>query len=460
MAKLRIRDLCFALVLAAPGCKNSDGNVFITLDYSASTVRYRVGEPIQPIAPVLNGSLFANFAVNPALPAGLTLDLGNGEISGTPTAESTEAMFVVSADFEGDTFFTSIEITIGPQLPVSFQSLADGFAIAEIASGLAKPARIARAPDGRLFFVELDTGNIRIIDALGALLPTPFATLPVVTGAESGLFGLALSPSFGTNGYVYVAVASPAAGVDPDRTRIVRFTDVADLGVSETEIVDDLPLDVENNGGEILFDGAGNLFVSIGDNGNPLDAQNATSRAGKVLRYTASGLIPAGNPFAGSPEWCRGLRNTYALTIHPLTAKLFGADNGDTGDDELNFLEPGKNFEWGDATGNLGALLGLKITTWANTIVPTAILFHTGTGEYGELRNGLFVTSYFDEDIRRLELTGPDFTTFDALDLGSETVFATFAPSGNNNKPLDILENPDGSLVVSTFTTIYRIYKF
>lgn len=455
MAKLRIRAVLLALVLATPSCKNQDGNVFITLDYDSSSCRYRVGEAITPIAPVLNGSFFSNYAVNPALPAGLALDLGNGEISGTPAAETAEAMYVVSADFEGDTFFASIEIAVGPQLPASFQSLEEGYAVEELASGLAKPARIARASDGRLFFVELDTGNIRIIDATGALLPTPFATLPVVTGGERGLFGLVLSPSFSTDGFVYVAVASPAAGADPDRTRIVRFTDVADLGTSETEIVDDLPLATTHNGGEIVFDDAGNLFVSIGDNEDPDNAQSSASLAGKVLRYTASGGTPAGNPFVASPEWCRGLRNTYALAIHPVSGDLFGADNGDTDDDELNFLAPGKNFEWGDTTGNLGPLIGVNVTTWSASIAPTAIMFHDGTGAYSELRNELFVTTYLDEDIRLLELGGPDST-----DLESETIFATFVPSGDDNKPLDIVENSDGSLAVSTFTAIYRVYKF
>ena len=454
MVKLRIHAVLLALVVAAPGCDSQDGNVFITLDYDSQTGRYRVGEAITPIAPVLNGSFFSNYAVNPALPNGLALDLVNGEISGTPTAETPEGNFVVSADFEGDTFFTSIEIAVGPQLPASVQSLEDGFAAEEIATGLAKPVKMARAADGRVFFIELDTGNIRIIDANGALLPTPFATLPVVTGGERGLFGLALSPNFANDGFVYVAVASPAAGADPDRTRIVRFTDVADLGTSETEIVDDLPLANTHNGGEIVFDELGNLFVSIGDNEDPSDAQSTASLAGKILRYTASGGIPASNPVAASPIWCRGLRNTFALAVQPVSGALFGADNGDTSDDELNFLAAGKNFEWGDTTGNLGPLIGVIVTTWSAPIAPTAIMFHDGAGG-SELTGKLFVTSYVDEDIRVLGLTGPNSTV-----LQSESTFATFVPSADDNKPLDILENPDGSLVVSTFTTIYRIFKF
>lgn len=448
---------CFALAasFAFSGCKNDSGNVFITLDYVAATGRYRVGEAIAPNAPILSGGLFSNFAVNPALPGGLALDPLDGEITGVPTTETATASYVISADFEGETFFTAVAITVGPQLPASFQSLEEGFAVEEIANGLDTPARIALAPDGRLFFVELDTGNVRIIDATGALLPTPFATVPVLTGGHQGLFGLALSPTFASNGFVYVAAATPASGPDPDRTRIVRFTDVADLGTSETVIVDDLPVSAQNNGGEIVFDATGNLFVSIGDNETAANAQSSSTLAGKILRYTATGAIPAGNPTAGNPEWCRGLRNTYALAVHPITGDLFGADNGDTSDDELNYLAGGLNFEWGDTTGTLGPLIGLRIQNWSTTIVPTAILFHSGSGGYSEFRNELLLAAYGDEDIRRLGLSGTAFTT-----LQSETTFATFVPNANDNKPLDILEAADGSLIVSTFTAIYRIFKF
>jgi glucose/arabinose dehydrogenase len=455
MRKSSIRSALFALVLATAGCSSQDGNVFITLDYDASSVRYRVGEAIAPNAPILNGSFFTNYVVNPALPNGLLLDLGTGEITGTPTAESAETVHVISADFEGETLFSSITIAVGPQLPASFLTLAEGFAVDEIASGLAIPARMARAPDGRLFFVELETGNVRIIDATDALLPAPFATLPVVTGGSRGLFGLALSPTFGSNGFVYVAVASPAGGGDPERTRIVRFTDVADLGTSETELVDDLPLAATTNGGDLVFDPSGNMFISIGDNEDPANAQSTTSLAGKVLRFTAAGAIPATNPTPGSEEWCKGLRDTLGLAIHPGTGTLFGADSGDT-EDELNFLAPGKNFEWGDTTGTLTpAVVGVIVATWSPQIGPAAMVFHPGGGGLSDLQNDLFVAARDAEDIRQLKLSGGSFTEFD-----EEIIFAAFASSGDDNKPLDIEVDSDGSILVSTHTAIYRIFRF
>jgi len=61
------------------------------------------------------------------------------------------------------------------------------------------------SPDARIFFNEKDTGNIRIILQNGTLLSTPFAKVsPIFNGGEAGLLGIALDPSFSSNGYVYV----------------------------------------------------------------------------------------------------------------------------------------------------------------------------------------------------------------------------------------------------------------
>src|SRR5206468_11091453 len=72
-------------------------------------------------------------------------------------------------------------------------------------TGLKFPVPLRFAPDGRIFYTEKDTGNIRIIQQNGALLPTPFATVnPIFNTGEAGLLGIALDPAFSSNNYVYV----------------------------------------------------------------------------------------------------------------------------------------------------------------------------------------------------------------------------------------------------------------
>src|SRR5438093_1763068 len=79
--------------------------------------------------------------------------------------------------------------------------------VTPVLTGLNFPVSLRFSPDGRIFFNEKNTGNIRIILQNGTLLPTPFATVsPIFNGGEAGLLGVALDPSFASNGYVYATL--------------------------------------------------------------------------------------------------------------------------------------------------------------------------------------------------------------------------------------------------------------
>src|SRR5437899_1596082 len=81
------------------------------------------------------------------------------------------------------------------------------------------PVKMAFAPDGRLFYNELKTGNVRIVkDAV--LQPQPFASVQVDTSGETGLLGIAVDPNFATNHFVWVLSSAPTG-----RNVIAHFTD-------------------------------------------------------------------------------------------------------------------------------------------------------------------------------------------------------------------------------------------
>lgn len=87
------------------------------------------------------------------------------------------------------------------------------------------------------------------------------------------------------------------------------------------------------------------LFVTVGDAGNREDAQDRDSLSGKILRLTPDGNVPADNPFADSPVYSFGHRNPQGLAWDG-DGTMYAAEFGQNRWDELNVIEPGRNYGW------------------------------------------------------------------------------------------------------------------
>ena len=346
----------------------------------------------------------------------------------------------------------------GPRnpLPSAWTDLDYYFGVELIAGGSAAPlnmpCKLDQAPDGRLF-VSLLGGQIITIETTAPYNQATWATLSVLGGSEQGLLGIAVSPNFATNNYVFVMACVNAGG---SKQQVIRYEEVGGVGVNPTVIVDNLPTNGTHNAGAIKFLNDGTFVISVGDAGTPADAQTNGETAGRILRYNADGSRPGSNPFTGADqfEWCRGLRNSYGLCVHPNNGTLIGTENGPNNDDELNYLVAAKNYEWGSSGGIPGAQIGVKIRNWPSVIVPTGVTYHSGNGVPGPYANDLYICSYEDVCIYRFLMDGNP-----PVNISSEEVFGQLSTAGNDNKPLDIIEGNDGSLYVSTFTAIWRIFR-
>jgi glucose/arabinose dehydrogenase len=101
----------------------------------------------------------------------------------------------------------------------------------------------------------------------------------------------------------------------------------------------------------IVFAADGTLFMSSSHHRDLEAPQNPMSDIGKILRLNEDGTIPADNPFAGRagyrPEiYSIGHRTVLGLTLHPTTGALWETENGPQGGDEVNIIQPGKNYGW------------------------------------------------------------------------------------------------------------------
>jgi glucose/arabinose dehydrogenase len=239
-------------------------------------------------------------------------------------------------------------------------------ALSDRISGFNLPVDLVNAGDGsqRLFVAELG-GLIRIVRG-GSILSTPFLDLSdMVTCA--GLFGVAFSPDFETDGTFYVAHMIGACDLSIARYRIGSDGNVADPASREEILrvpISD-PSEYAHAGGKIIFGPDSYLYIAIGDgrfwDPPEISGQDPSSLLGKILRIDvqtgdpATYTIPPKNPFVGQsgvrPEiWAMGLRNPWRMSFDSLNGDLFIGDVGQNSFEEINHQDGsslgGQNYGW------------------------------------------------------------------------------------------------------------------
>ncbi|WP_336208741.1 PQQ-dependent sugar dehydrogenase [Nonomuraea sp. LPB2021202275-12-8] len=231
------------------------------------------------------------------------------------------------------------------------------FSRAEVSvTGLQVPWAMAFLPDGSGLVSERNTG--RIMQVRPGQTPSAVATISGVSASgESGLLGLAVSPTYAQDGYVYAYFTSTAGD-----NRLVRLTLSAPQ--TQTVIFSGVPSATIHDGGRIAFGPDGMLYVATGDAGNTANAQNLNTPAGKILRMTPTGGIPSDNPFSGSRVWSYGHRNVQGLAWDA-QGRMYATEFGQNTWDEVNQIVAGGNYGWPTCEGNCGnSSFRSPIVTW------------------------------------------------------------------------------------------------
>jgi quinoprotein glucose dehydrogenase len=316
-------------------------------------------------------------------------------------------------------------------------------------TGLEIPWSLVFLPEARALVAERP-GRIRLIRD-GRLAKDPYAVMAVLHEGEGGLMGLALHPRFPHKPHLY-AMHTYQDGGRP-YNRVVRLRDHGDHGAFDRVIIDRIPGGRFHNGGRIAFGPDGLLYITAGETFDAELAQDLSSLAGKILRVTDEGEIPAGNPFKGSPVYSLGHRNPQGLSWHPETKDLFAADHGPTGEfllfahDEINWIIQGGNYGWPAIIGAPGKKPFVDpLICWKETTPPSGMTFYKGK-RLSHLSGNLFVATLRSEALIRIRLEKAH---------GSYKVTAIerwFAPEGRNGvygRLRDVVQGPDGALYCLT----------
>ena len=365
--------------------------------------------------------------------------------------QSAAAVFAVTAPL-------ALLATAAPAQPKVFQSVAHDYRVVTVADGFVNPWAIAFLPGGDLLVTERP-GRLRIVRG-GKLVPTPVAGVPAVAAAgQGGLLDVALHPQFATNRLVYLTYSKQVPGGSTTALHLAKFE--KDALVNGKDIfVADTKGRPGHFGSRITFDKSGHLFISVGDRQIAPEgdlakhpAQELSNHHGKTIRLNLDGGVPADNPFAkqagAKPEiWSYGHRNPQGLLIHPVTGDLWEIEHGPQGGDELNLIEPGKNYGW-PVVGfgvNYGPGKAIHASTmapgmenakhvWVPSIATSGLLVYTGN-KFPAWQGSVFVGGLAGQRVARLTLDGQK---------------ADFAENlvRNQGRIRDVRQGPDGFIYLA-----------
>ena len=351
--------------------------------------------------------------------------------------------------------------------PQTFPSSAGDLKVETVAGGLVHPWSLVFLPDGRMLVTERP-GRMRIVTRDGKLSP-PVANVPrVFAVSQGGLLDVILDRDFARNRTIYFSYAEPFDG--GGRTALARATldagavpQLADLTVIYRQHG---PASRGNHfGGRIAQAADGNLFLTNGEHFNDRDlAQTLDNDLGKIVRIAPDGAAPKDNPFAGRagarPEiWSLGHRNPQGLAINPADGKLWEQEHGPMGGDEINLIQPGRNYGWPRVSHGLNydgtpvgtgksQMVGMEdpLWHWTPSIAPSGMTFYAGDifkGWKGSLINGALKFQM----IVRLELQGDKVVKEERL------------LQGLRERIRDVRQGPDGALYLLTDNNAGRILR-
>lgn len=333
----------------------------------------------------------------------------------------------------------------------------------QVVSGIQIGWGIGFLPNGDILVTEKSGTLYRVSNGEIAAEITDGIPSDLEINGQGGFLDVELHPNYEENGWIYFSYASNEGGGEGSNTKIIRAKLENDALTSVETIYKAAPNSTrgQHYGSRIVFDNNGYLFFSVGDRGNrDVNPQDINRDGGKIYRLNDDGSIPEDNPFVGKDGldaiYSYGHRNPQGMALNPATGVVWEHEHGPRGGDEVNIIEPGKNYGWpvisyginynGTEFAEDTVMAGMEqpVTYWDPSIAPSGMEFVTSDkypGWQGDLLVGSLKFSY----IALLDVEGNEIVGEKKLVEGTTRIRA-------------IEEGPDGYIyLTSEGSGLYRL---
>lgn len=352
------------------------------------------------------------------------------------------------------------------------------FTVTQVAT-FNQPWRIAFLPDGRMLITE-KPGALWLVTQAGAKTAVAHVP-PVLAEGQGGLLGIFLSPRYATDHAVYLTYAEPGDGGSSlalARATLSLKGDKPSLDGLKVIWRDGGRGDGGQFGAQVAFSPDGKfLYLTVGERQRFTPAQDPNSPLGKILRLTLDGKPAPGNPMAGktgaasvpiidpptdteaaktapvvrtytfpgpnltpAETWSTGHRTPYGLAFAP-DGRLWEVEHGPRGGDELNLIQPGKNYGWplvSYAVNYNGVPipspdtrpdLEKPVLYWTPVIAPGNLMFYHGK-MFPQWEGSAFVSGLGSKSLNRIVVNGATATGAERWKLGHRIRDVEVAPDG------------------------------
>lgn len=298
---------------------------------------------------------------------------------------------------------------------------------------------------------------------------------------QGGLLGVFLSPHYATDHAVYLTYAEPGDG--GSSLALARATLSLKGGKPSLDGLKVIWRDGGRGdggqfGAQVAFSPDGKfLYLTVGERQRFTPAQDPNSPLGKILRLTLDGKPAPGNPMAGktgaasvpiidpptdteaaktapvvrtytfpgpnltpAETWSTGHRTPYGLAFAP-DGRLWEVEHGPRGGDELNLIQPGKNYGWplvSYAVNYNGVPipspdtrpdLEKPVLYWTPVIAPGNLMFYHGK-MFPQWEGSAFVSGLGSKSLNRIVVNGATATGAERWKLGHRIRDVEVAPDG------------------------------